>query len=65
MQELFDRVDFADPRSSSVVNRHVILHGVFRSYGEAESLKLFLVLDLMHEAVGMYEEVSSRTGCER
>ena len=56
VQELFDRVDFSDPRSSSVVNRNVILHGVFESYGETESLKLFFVLDLVHQTAGMYEE---------
>jgi hypothetical protein len=56
VQELFDRADFSDPESSSVVNRNVILHGVFESYGEAESLKLFFVLDLLHEAASMYED---------
>jgi hypothetical protein len=56
LQELFDKIKFSDPQSSSVVNRNVILHGVFKSYGEAESLKLFFVLDLLHETVGMYEE---------
>src|SRR5215217_4483720 len=59
IQELFDRKDFADPESSSTVNRHVILHGVFRTFGEFESLKLFFVLDLLHEAVGLYRETAS------
>jgi len=56
IHELFERKDFSDPRSASSINRHVILHGVFKNFGEIESLKLFFVLDLLHEAVGMYRE---------
>jgi len=59
IQELFDRKDFANPESSSTVNRHVIVHGVFRNFEEFESLKLFFVLDLLHEAVGLYREAAS------
>jgi len=59
IQELFDRKDFKDPESSSTVNRHVILHGVFRTFEEFESLRLFFVLDLLHEAVGLYREAAN------
>ena len=40
------------------MNRHPILHGVFLNFGEVESLKLFFILDLLHEAVGTYEELA-------
>lgn len=56
IQELFERQPFSEPGASSVVNRHVITHGIFKTFGEKESLKLFFVLDLLHEAVGMYDE---------
>lgn len=55
IQALFDDQPFSEPGASSVVNRHVILHGVFGSFGEKESLRLFFVLDLLHEAIGMYD----------
>jgi len=60
MQELFDRRDFADSQSLSTVNRHVILHGVFRNFEEFESLRLFFLLDLLHEAIGLYREAASK-----
>jgi len=60
IQELFDERDFADPESSSSVNRHLILHGVFRTLEELESLRLFFVLDLLHEAIGFYREAASK-----
>lgn len=56
INELFEYKSFSDPDATSVVNRHVILHGVFEKYGEIESLKLFFVLDLLHEAIHMYKE---------
>lgn len=54
--ELFKSIPFSDPQAASLVNRHVILHRVFRKYEEIESSKLFFVLDLLHEAIGMYKE---------
>ncbi len=56
INELYDSGDFADPRYASSVRRHAILHGVFDGFGELESLRLFFVLDLLHDAVGEYEE---------
>lgn len=56
IDELFKFRSFSEPGVASVVNRHVILHGVFQTFGEKESLKLFFVLDLLHEAIGMYDE---------
>lgn len=56
INELFEHKPFSDPDANSVVNRHVILHGVFEKYEEIESLKLFFVLDLLHEAISIYKE---------
>jgi hypothetical protein len=55
---LYEEGDFTNPVFASSVNRHAILHGVFLNFGEVESLKLFFVLDLLHEAVGTYEELA-------
>jgi hypothetical protein len=61
LEELFEDRDFSKPGVSSVVNRHVIAHGVFRSFGEEESLRLFFVLDLLHKAIGMYDGLARST----
>lgn len=55
---LYEEGDFTNPVFASSVNRHAILHGVFLNFGEIESLKLIFVLDLLHEAVGTYEELA-------
>jgi hypothetical protein len=55
---LYEEGNFTNPVFASSVNRHAILHGVFLNFGEVESLKLFFVLDLLHEAVGTYEELA-------
>ena len=60
IEELFDKKDFADPKSLSTVNRHVILHGVTRNFGELDSMRLFFLLDLLHEAIGFYREAASK-----
>lgn len=56
INELYDNGDFSDPEYASSVKRHAILHGVFESFGELESLRLFFLLELLHDAVGEYEE---------
>jgi hypothetical protein len=60
IQELFDEKDFADPQSLSTVNRHVILHGIARNYEEFDSLRLFFILELLHEAIGLYRHAASK-----
>jgi hypothetical protein len=47
-----------DPALISMVNRNGILHGVFLKFEEIESLKLFFILALLHEAIGIYEELA-------
>lgn len=59
IQELFDARDFADSQSLSTANRHVIMHGIFHNYTELESLRLFFLLDLLHEAIGFYRYAAS------
>jgi GNAT superfamily N-acetyltransferase len=56
INELFASGDYDDPVFASSVRRHAILHGGFNSYGELESLRLFFLLDLLHDAVGRYED---------
>jgi hypothetical protein len=46
------------PEFSSQVKRHIILHGVFNNFGELESLRLFFILALFHEAVSDYGELT-------
>ncbi len=56
INELYDNGDLSDPEYASSVRRHAILHGVFGSFGELESLRLFFLLELLHDAVSEYEE---------
>lgn len=56
INELYDSGDFSDPEYASSVRRHAILHGVFDSFGELESLRLFFLVELLHDAVSEYEE---------
>lgn len=56
INELYDHGDLSDPQFASSVKRHAILHGVFTGYGELESLRLFFLLELLHDAVSEYEE---------
>lgn len=56
INELYDNGEFSDPVFTSKVKRHAILHGVFSNFGELESLRLFFVLALLHDAVGAYRE---------
>jgi hypothetical protein len=60
INELYKDTDnLDDPALISMVNRHGIAHGVFLKFEEIESLKLFFILDLLHEAIGIYEELAS------
>ena len=61
IQELFDEKNFADPQSFSMVNRHVVLHGITRNFEEPDSLRLFFILDLLHEALRLYKEAADKT----
>lgn len=61
INELYDHGEFSDPTYTSSVKRHAILHGVFTNFGELESLRLFFVLALLHDAVGDYEEKKRRS----
>ena len=54
INELYNYGDLSDPEFSSSVRRHAILHGVFTNYGELESLRLFFLLELLHNAVSEY-----------
>ncbi len=51
INELYDNGDFSAPEYASSVRRHAILHGVFDSYGDMESLRLFFLLELLHDAL--------------
>ncbi len=59
INELYDHGEFSDPEFSSSVKRHAILHGVFRNFGELQSLRLFFVLSLLHNAVGEYRKLEA------
>lgn len=59
INELYDNGEFSDPEFTSSVSRHAILHGVFDNFGELESLRLFFVLALLHDAVAAYKEKTS------
>ncbi len=56
INELYDNGEFSDPEFASSVKRHAILHGVFNNFGELESLRLFFVLALLHDAVAAYKK---------
>lgn len=58
INELFKSGDFSNPEFASEVNRHVILHGVRHEFVEVDSLKLFFILDVLHEAVGTYKRLT-------
>lgn len=57
INELFASGDYDDPAFATSVTRHSILHGAFTSYGELESLRLFFLLELLHDAVGRYKDL--------
>lgn len=59
INELYDHGVFSDEDFSSSVNRHAILHGVFKNFGELQSLRLFFVLSLLHSAIGEYKELQA------
>jgi len=54
INELFGSGDLDDPDFVSSVRRHAIGHGAFKAHGELESLRLFFLLELLHDAVGRY-----------
>ena len=56
INELFASGDYGAPEFATSVTRHSILHGAFTSYGELESLRLFFLLALLHDAVGRYKD---------
>jgi hypothetical protein len=58
VNELYNRVDFADLRDADSANRHAILHGVAEDYGELASVKLFCAVQLVHEIVDGYREAT-------
>lgn len=62
VNELYNRVDFSDFSSADSANRHAILHGVARDYGELASVKLFCAVQLVHEIVDAYREVTGGAG---
>ncbi len=49
--ELFDVVDFENQQSVNGYNRHGMLHGFCSKYNEVNSLKTFLLLDLIHDFI--------------
>lgn len=57
INELYAHGVFSDDDFSSSVNRHAILHGVFKNFGELQSLRLFFVLSLLHSAIGEYKQL--------
>lgn len=56
INELFASGTYGDPEFASSVRRHSILHGAFEAYGELQSLRLFFLLEVLHDAVGRYKE---------
>lgn len=60
INEMFNTVSFTDPASAHLTNRHTILHGVFRNFSELESLRLFFILDALHEMIAKYKEQPKR-----
>jgi hypothetical protein len=59
INELYDHGEFSDPEFSSSVRRHAILHGVFKNFGELQSLRFFFVLSLLHDAVSEYRKLEA------
>jgi hypothetical protein len=58
INELYVNGRFSDPGFTSThARRHPIAHGVFKNPGETESLRLFCVLDLLHDAVREYKRL--------
>ena len=58
INELFASGTYGDPEFASSVRRHSILHGAFEAYGELQSLRLFFLLEVLHDAVGRYKSGS-------
>ncbi len=58
VNELYNRIDFADLEFLDSANRHAILHGVAKDYGELASVKLFCAVQLVHEIVDAYREAT-------
>ena len=54
VNELYNKVEFADLKGADSANRHAILHGVAKDYGEMVSAKLFCAVQLVHEIVKGY-----------
>lgn len=48
--------------ASSAVNRHAIAHGRVTSFGEINSLRLFCILALLHDAVAAYKKKTAEVG---
>ncbi|MDP9439852.1 MAG: hypothetical protein M3P49_14105 [Actinomycetota bacterium] len=48
--------------ASSKVNRHVIAHGRVTSFSEIDSLRLFCILALLHDAVDAYKKIAGFDG---
>jgi hypothetical protein len=59
VNELYNRVDFANLELEDASNRHAILHGVAEGYGELVSVKLFCAVQLVHEIVDAFRKQSS------
>ncbi len=59
VNELYNRVDFApDLDAADSANRHAVLHGVAKNYGELASVKLFCAVQLVHEIADAYAEAT-------
>jgi hypothetical protein len=56
IDEFFEKGNPSRAKAVWSVNRHSIAHGNFRNFVEAESLKVFFILDLLHRAVGIYRD---------
>lgn len=56
VNELYRNGNFSDPSFNSSVNRHAILHGMFENFGELESLRLFFLVELLHDVIGDYKQ---------
>jgi hypothetical protein len=61
IDEFFKKSNPSRAKAAWNVNRHSIAHGNFRKFVEAESLKIFFILDLLHRAVEIYRARAARS----
>jgi hypothetical protein len=61
IDEFFKKSNPSRAKAAWNVNRRSIAHGNFRKFVEAESLKIFFILDLLHRAVEIYRARAARS----